>query len=321
MDELMLKNTCLNICTPLAPVTNDDLLQVHTEKYLNILNTCPMYVSKAIDFPKLLDWCPPKYIDQYLLQPMRWQCAGTIKAAKTALQTGSAINLGGGFHHSRQGMGWGGCLYADIPLAVCKVHDENPGLRVAIIDLDAHKGDGLEEYIYKQTENVWLFDMYNRNEFPFEPTDLQEFRLAYPEKTLNIERHPLDGGHLTQTVLGRNNWFGFKVSAFDPFCLTEYPVDRRVGDDQYLDCLRSNLPQFLDRIEPDLVFYNAGTDPYVLDPWGCMAVTREGIFTRDQYVWNLVRSRKVPIAMTLSGGYSPDNVELVSTSISQLLAL
>lgn len=290
----------INVIPVNRPVTQTDLLTVHDPTYLAGLTSA--YVSHAIDLHNLLKFCPQRYIESCLLSPMRWQTAGTLKATQKAMENNSCvINLGGGFHHAQKSKGWGGCIYADIPLAI-KTYCADK--RVAIIDLDAHQGDGLTEFALAE-QNVYLFDMFNKNEFPFSFHDLQRAdRIVY---------HGLDGGHLEARL------FGYDLTKYNYLNIFDTVINRNVSDDEYLSVLETNLDEFLDRAKPDIVFYNMGSDPYINDPWGCMRISKHGILRRDQYVYDCVRRRRnIPLVITLSGGYAKDNVALVGDSILNL---
>jgi acetoin utilization deacetylase AcuC-like enzyme len=78
------------------------------------------------------------------------------------------------------------------------------------------------------------------------------------------------------------------------------------GDDAYGACIRDIIPAALDRFGPDIVFYNAGVDPHVDDRLGRLALTDEGLRTRDRLVFDAVRRRGIPLAAVIGGGYSAD---------------
>lgn len=94
------------------------------------------------------------------LKPMKYAIGGTILAAKLALQRGWSINLSGGYHHAKADQGGGFCFYADISIAIQKLWQNNPALKVLIIDLDVHQGNG-HEMISSPDELVAIFDIYN----------------------------------------------------------------------------------------------------------------------------------------------------------------
>jgi acetoin utilization deacetylase AcuC-like enzyme len=80
----------------------------------------------------------------------------------------------------------------------------------------------------------------------------------------------------------------------------------RTGDDAYLDALGEALPRLLENMRPDIVFYNAGVDPHRDDRLGRLALSEEGIAMRDLHVIDAVRSRSIPLAGIIGGGYADD---------------
>lgn len=83
-------------------------------------------------------------------------------------------------------------------------------------------------------------------------------------------------------------------------------LDDDLEDGAYLAALRSVLPAMLDAARPDIVFYNAGVDPHRDDRLGRLALTDAGISARDALVIGEVRSRGLPLAGVIGGGYGAD---------------
>ena len=77
-----------------------------------------------------------------------------------------------------------------------------------------------------------------------------------------------------------------------------------VTDRRYLSTLRTTLHPALDRFEPDLVFYVAGTDVLAHDHLGTFWLSLDGVLDRDRHVTELCRKAGVPLVVTLGGGYS-----------------
>ncbi len=83
-------------------------------------------------------------------------------------------------------------------------------------------------------------------------------------------------------------------------------------DEDYLELLRSHLPQVLNRHQPDFVFYLAGADPYEGDRLGRLKLTIAGLRTRDNIVFDTCRRAGLPVTVTMSGGYA-DDVDAIIT--------
>ncbi|MFB6249258.1 MAG: histone deacetylase [Salinibacter sp.] len=84
----------------------------------------------------------------------------------------------------------------------------------------------------------------------------------------------------------------------------DVPVEDGTDDETYLDTLKRYLPDTLDAVEPDLVFYLGGIDVAADDRFGRTALSREGLHARDGYVLEQIRARDLPVALLLSGGYA-----------------
>lgn len=79
-----------------------------------------------------------------------------------------------------------------------------------------------------------------------------------------------------------------------------------VRDDAYLEMVDWLLPMTVEGFAPDLVFYNAGVDPHGEDRLGRLGLTDKGLFERDRRVFGFFRSRGIPVASVIGGGYSYD---------------
>jgi acetoin utilization deacetylase AcuC-like enzyme len=77
-----------------------------------------------------------------------------------------------------------------------------------------------------------------------------------------------------------------------------------VRDTEYLSILEESLGGLFSAFDPDVVFYLAGADPYQEDQLGGLKITLHGLVDRDQIVFEKVRSRNLPIVVTLAGGYA-----------------
>ncbi len=77
-----------------------------------------------------------------------------------------AINLGGGFHHASRDRGGGFCVYADVPLALCTLHDEGHIRSALVVDTDAHQGDGTADAV-RSWSWAHVLDFFERDIFPW----------------------------------------------------------------------------------------------------------------------------------------------------------
>lgn len=95
-----------------------------------------------------------------------------------------------------------------------------------------------------------------------------------------------------------------------------------IGDDGYLERLRSALPRALEDPEPDLVLYLAGADPYRRDQLAGLGLSKEGLGRRDRTVLRSLRERGIPAAVLLAGGYAvrvEDTVSIHAATVREAL--
>ncbi len=148
---------------PEGPITDEALKRVHTEKYLELIRSSSNIAAIA-EVPVLKN-VPAFMLRKRLLKPMRLGTQGSILGAELAWKHGWAINLAGGYHHAKGYFAHGFCFFADIPLAAYHLMDQYPDLKVMVIDLDAHQGNGFEA-VFKDHPQIVNFDVYNGRIFP-----------------------------------------------------------------------------------------------------------------------------------------------------------
>jgi acetoin utilization deacetylase AcuC-like enzyme len=76
----------------------------------------------------------------------------------------------------------------------------------------------------------------------------------------------------------------------------------------------------LEQFPPDIIFYVGGADPYREDQLGGLALTIEGLRERDRMVFEHARRRKVPVAITLAGGYARRVEDTVKIHVNTIVA-
>jgi acetoin utilization deacetylase AcuC-like enzyme len=108
----------------------------------------------------------------------RRSVGATIGAVRAALAEGVAGNLAGGTHHAGPARGGGFCVFNDAAVAARLAQAEwrrraHRPLRVAIIDLDVHQGNGTAR-IFRGDDSVFTLSLHGEKNFPFrkEASDL-----------------------------------------------------------------------------------------------------------------------------------------------------
>jgi histone deacetylase 11 len=97
------------------------------------------------------------------------------------------------------------------------------------------------------------------------------------------------------------------------------PVWAGMSGGEYLKTVQRALPAALDAVRPDLVIYNAGSDPFAEDPLAGLRLTMPELAERDLLVVTLARERGIPVAMVLSGGYSARSWQIHADAIEGIV--
>ncbi len=104
--------------------------------------------------------------------------------------------------------------------------------------------------------------------------------------------------------------FTFSIHGERNFPLRKFPSDLDIdlpdgtNDAEYLDALADGLSRVLVHDPYDLAIYLAGADPFEGDRLGRLKLTKQGLAERDSLVISELRTRKVPIAIAMAGGYA-----------------
>ena len=180
--------------SPENMASNELLELVHTPDYLVSLEKSSS-IAQVIELG-LLRLAPAGMLNRNLINPIRLATQGTRLAAEYAVKNQTTVmNLGGGYHHAFSDRGEGFCFFADAALAIHKLKTD--GLLqqddlVAMIDLDAHRGNGFESF-FKNDPSVTIFDMYNFQVYPGMHTgDIDNFPFMVPLKSRTTGDNYLD---------------------------------------------------------------------------------------------------------------------------------
>jgi acetoin utilization deacetylase AcuC-like enzyme len=269
--------------TEAEPASDGELALAHTPAWIDAVArglTTPAQ-QREIGFP----W------SERMVQRSRRSVGATIAAARAALfgdgggftvAEGVAANLAGGTHHACADKGSGYCVFNDVDVAARLMQAEwhrrhgpaAPGLRVIVIDLDVHQGNGTAA-IFRDDASVFTLSLHGARNFPFrkEASDLD---VELPDGT---------------------------------------------GDDAYLAALDAALAQAWQRLgaqPPGLAFYLAGADPHENDRLGRLRLTAAGLAERDRRVLAALAARRIPVALSMAGGYGRDIAQTVALQATTL---
>ena len=257
--------------TEAEPASDGELALAHEPAWISAVaeGTTSAAQQREIGFP----W------SERMVERARRSVGATIMAARTALfgadgsGEGVAANLAGGTHHAYAHKGSGYCVFNDVAVAARLMQAEGHRhrralLRVIVIDLDVHQGNGTAA-IFRDDPTVFTLSLHGARNFPFRK-----------------EASDLD-------------------------------VDLPDGctDAPYLEALDAALAAAWARHAdgpPGLAFYLAGADPHENDRLGRLKITAAGLAERDRRVLAALRQRRIPVALSMAGGYGRDLAQTVA---------
>jgi acetoin utilization deacetylase AcuC-like enzyme len=199
----------------------------------------------------------------------RRSVGATVQAARAALAGGGvAANLAGGTHHAYADRGSGFCVFNDVAVAA-RLMQAEWGRR------------------------------HPRSGHPGLQAAVIDLDVHQGNGTASIFRH--DPSVFTLSLHGEKN-FPFRKEASD----LDVPLPDGCDDDTYLHALDQALDELDHRCRPELVFYLAGADPHEGDRLGRMKLSFDGLEARDRRVFDWAWRRRIPLAMSMAGGYGRD---------------
>ena len=89
-----------------------------------------------------------------------------------------------------------------------------------------------------------------------------------------------------------------------------------ITDAPYLKILSDTLPRLGDTFQPDFVFYQSGVDILESDKLGRLSISRAGCRERDRVVLNWCKQLRLPVAVSMGGGYSPRVADIVDAHVN-----
>lgn len=110
-----------------------------------------------------------------------------------------------------------------------------------------------------------------------------------------------DASIFTFSIHGSRN-FPFKKTSSD----IDFGLPDETEDSEYLSALEHGVDRSLALSHPQLVIFLAGADPFIGDRFSRWKITKEGLSERDRIVLNACYRRRIPIAVTMAGGYGKD---------------
>lgn len=248
------------IRTPVA-IDEDELTLVHDNEYVE-------YVKNLVESGGgMLD--PDTYVSSD-----SWEAAlaaaGTVAyASEKAIENEhmvavAAVRPPG--HHARRTQGKGFCIFNNVAIAAEKLRRQ--GLKVAIVDIDVHWGDGTA-YIFYDTDEVLYTSIH------------QDPRTLYPFEGFPSQK-------------GKGKGEGYTVNV---------PLPPGAGDDEALMALDKLVLPILEAYQPNILLISAGWDTHWEDPLAELELTINGQWNLVNELYAFAESIGIPIVVALEGGY------------------
>ena len=269
-------------------LTREDLLRVHSPGYVERLYSAALE-QEIISTFELID-AEGKYYRYApetatrpltdLFERLLLKSAGTVQAARLALQHGFCFSFTGGAHHAQRDFGNGFCLINDVVIAPRKLQLEKKVDRVWIIDVDAHKGDGTAA-LTAGDDSIRTLSIHMASGWP----------LDCPPELINGRPNP-------------------------SFIPSDIDIPIESGEEPYyLERLRAGLGQLEEGDPADLAVVVCGADPYEKDELPSatlLKLSMDQMFARDRLLYTWLEERKIPAVFLMAGGYG-DEVWRVAT--------
>jgi acetoin utilization deacetylase AcuC-like enzyme len=145
------------------PATDGELALVHSPAYIQAISdgSVDAKMMREIGFP----WSPQ------MVERSRRSVGATISACRAAFAEGVAANIAGGTHHAYADKGGGFCVFNDAAVSARLMQAERArtdrrALRVAIVDLDVHQGNGTA-HVFRGDDTVFTLSLHGAKNFPF----------------------------------------------------------------------------------------------------------------------------------------------------------
>jgi acetoin utilization deacetylase AcuC-like enzyme len=260
-----------------TPAADEDILLVHTPMYVHKLKTGTLSAREELELEVPYS--------RELVEAFWLHAGGSVLAADLALRDRVAVHLGGGFHHAFADHGEGFCVLNDIAIAIRKMQSDGRIMRAMTVDCDVHQGNGTAA-------------IFGGAQEPFPPPPAWSAGLTMPRKPAHM-RQAHTGDVFTISLHQENNY-----PAWKPPSSIDVNLPDGTGDEEYLAWLEKALVSAIEQLEPELLVYVAGADPYRDDQLGGLALTIDGLRRRDEAVFRFARNNSIPVMATLAGGYA-----------------
>jgi acetoin utilization deacetylase AcuC-like enzyme len=250
------------------PATREEIAYVHHPKLVDALErVCREQAPGIIDYA-------PTYVTRSSFEDALLAAGGVITCARS-VWNGDANNafaiIRPPGHHAEPDRAMGFCIFNNVAIAACDMIAHGAE-RVAIIDYDAHHGNG--------TQAAFLNDD----------------RIAF------LSAHQYQPGFYPGT-----GWIDDAPRAKKR--IVNVPLPAHAGDKVYEQVAEKIFVPFVESFKPQMIFISVGFDAHWNDPITMLGLTTAGYFMLAKKMIALAEEYcDGKIVFVLEGGYDPMNV-------------
>jgi acetoin utilization protein AcuC len=226
--------------TPSKPATDEDLTTVHNLTYVRMVQQAGRGAARL---SRLLDYGLGSG-DNPVFPDMHEACArvvgGVLESCRLVMggDAAHAMCISGGLHHALRSQASGFCVYNDAGVAIARLKEERPGIRIAYVDTDAHHGDGVQ-WMFFEDPDVLTVSIHESGRYLFPGT-----------------------GDVNEKGMGEGKGYSVNV-----------PLQPYTDDDSFISTFEAVVPEALRLFEPDLILSQNGCDAHKLDPLTHLSAT------------------------------------------------
>jgi acetoin utilization protein AcuC len=153
------------------PATEEDLRTVHYASYVRRVQLAGRGEG---NLEELMQYGLGTQ-DNPIFPDVHFACAhvvgGTLRAARLVMdgEAEHALSISGGLHHALRAKASGFCIYNDAGVAIARLKEEHPGIKIAYVDTDVHHGDGVQWMFYDDPD-VLTVSMHESGRYLFPGT-------------------------------------------------------------------------------------------------------------------------------------------------------
>ena len=146
------------------------------------------------------------------------------------------------------------------------------------------------------------------NDFAIAANYLLDNHLA--DKILIVDLDVHQGNGTAHIFRNESRVYTFSMHGERNYPLRKEQSDLDIGladkteDACYLNTLINVLPKLIDEVQPDLIMYLSGVDILASDKLGRLSLTKAGCKQRDEFVFETCFKNRIPVAVSMGGGYS-----------------